>query len=188
MIHIPHRFLERLTASDNIKFISLLIVGTFNPGEPYLELLNDLELKEFSLIKENPKFKKFNLVKNFYDRPQNRFWKIMDIISNQSFYADKPLKTINRTGLKFYRKLDRDVVFEAQKSFCLKNGVFITDIVREIRTDKKTTHTSIAAKIAHDGIKMSRLYKRAGVVRFQWPRPALTFYLAALSVAAWRNG
>lgn len=135
-IHIPHRFIERLTPSKDTTFIHLLIIGTFNPGEPNDALLSDKELSKIKEIRASKKYQKFNLVKNFYDRPQNRFWKIMDIIYNPSFYFDKPKNFKNTSGLKFYtRKMDREAVFNSQKAFCSKYGVFITDIVRKIHTD-----------------------------------------------------
>jgi hypothetical protein len=132
-IVIPHRFIERLLPQEGVRFIDTVIVGTFNPGHPVIERLTDEERKEFDLIHPTKKFQKFNEVRNFYDRPQNRFWKVMDILCNPDYYNNKDLKVKNPEGLKFYSKMDRDHVYNRQVSFCLNRGILITDLVRQIQ-------------------------------------------------------
>jgi hypothetical protein len=133
-IIIPHRFIDRLLPHENVNHISTIVIGTFNPGKPVLENLTKEELQLYLQKANSKKYQRFELVKNFYDRPQNRFWKIMDTIENVDFYKNKPLKTPNPNGLKFYSKMkNRDLVFENQKAFCERNGLFITDIVRQIQ-------------------------------------------------------
>lgn len=56
----------------------------------------------------------------------------MDFISNPDFYFDKKLRTKNLDGLKHYSRMDRETVFQNQTSFCYNQGIFITDIVRQI--------------------------------------------------------
>ena len=132
-IKIRHRFYERLTpALDKYKFINTIIIGTFNPGLPDKIHLEELEKQHFEKIEVSPKFQKFNLVSNFYDRPQNRFWGVMDRLANPKFYADNGINARNQDGLKFYKGMNRKVVFEKQQDFCVKAGIFITDIVNEI--------------------------------------------------------
>ena len=117
------------------KKLRVLIIGTFNPGLPDRLKLTEDETIEFNSIESSEKFKKFNLVRNFYDRPQNRFWKIMDYFHNEEFYKQNELKKINPNGLKFYKKLQatRDEVFKRQQDYCDKNGIFITDIITRIK-------------------------------------------------------
>lgn len=132
-IVIPHRFLHRLTSTEGMEKVNTLIIGTFNPGNPDLTLLTPAERKQFEQIGTSKKFKTFSQVRNFYDRPQNRFWKIMDHAHHPEFYALNPLKTVNLQGLKYYTKLrDRDIVFERQQAFCQSRGILITDIVQSI--------------------------------------------------------
>ena len=139
-IIIPHRFLSRLLPEENVSFINTVVIGTFNPGHPNLLRLTESEKQLFGKISTSKKFLKFCQVKNFYDRPQNRFWKIMDIISNPEFYSEKSLKTRNPNGIKYYAKMDRMKIFENQNSFCAQHGLMITDIVRQI---EPTTFNSI---------------------------------------------
>ena len=111
-----------------------MIIGTFNPGLPDLKQLNTVELAAFEEIRRTTKFQKFNEVKNFYDRPQNRFWKVMDHLNTPEFYADGNFKRRNIEGLKFFRQMqERQVVFDRQQAFCRNRGVLITDIVQAIR-------------------------------------------------------
>lgn len=132
-IRIQHRFINRLLPDECVKRIDLIIIGTFNPGLPNKELLTYKELKEFETIELTTKFQKFNLVKNFYDRPQNRFWKIMDYVNNPDFYKDNDYSKKNPKGLKYYKGMDRLEVFTRQLEFCKKRNVLITDIVREMQ-------------------------------------------------------
>jgi hypothetical protein len=133
-IKIEHKFIDRLfTEEDNIK-IDILIIGTFNPGLPVFELLNETEKKQFDEIKSSKKFKSFCQIKNFYDRSQNRFWKVLDILENPNIYKGDYEK-INSNGLKFYTskvKMDRDKTFERQIDYCRKKKIQITDLVRSI--------------------------------------------------------
>ncbi|MFT3979445.1 MAG: hypothetical protein QM687_03175 [Ferruginibacter sp.] len=132
-IIIPHRFIDRLVPDKKIKFIDSIIIGTFNPGLPIIRSLSADELQLYEQIQFKKKFQKFNEVKNFYDRPQNRFWKIMDVMANPHFYCNsKDFKEKNRTGLKYYSKLDRELIFRNQTEFCKQRGILITDIVRQI--------------------------------------------------------
>ncbi|MBX2904689.1 MAG: hypothetical protein KF744_01535 [Taibaiella sp.] len=131
-ISINHRFIERLTSTANYDKVNIVIIGTFNPGLPDFSKLDRDEKARFALIENSRKFKKFNQVKNFYDRPQNRFWKIMDFINDNHFYSQTGINTINYNGLKFYVGMDREKVFKKQQEFCYKNKVLITDIVKAI--------------------------------------------------------
>lgn len=138
-IIIPHRFLRNLNNTAKFKKINVLIIGTFNPAQPELKLLNQTEQNEFNKIKETKKFQKFNQVQNFYDRPQNRFWKIMDYLNDTNFYYDGNFKKKNKDGLKNYKNITSvNQVFEKQKEFCEKNGIFITDIVKKIKPNSFT--------------------------------------------------
>lgn len=133
-IIIDHRFIDRLLPTMS-KQLKLLIIGTFNPGLPDKTKLTESERVQFNSIETSAKFRKFNQVRNFYDRPQNRFWKILDYFHDQEFYKENDLKIMNPNGLKFYKKLSvtREEMFTRQQSFCEKNGIFITDIVTRIR-------------------------------------------------------
>jgi hypothetical protein len=77
-IKIEHRFVSRLLPGKATKKIDVIIIGTFNPGPPVMHLLTDEERKEFAEIEKTLSYRRLNQVRNFYDRPQNRFWKIMD--------------------------------------------------------------------------------------------------------------
>lgn len=133
-IVIPHRFFERLTSTEGMVKVHILIIGTFNPGLPDPALLTEAEAGQFRQIRESKKFQKFSQVRNFYDRPQNRFWKIMDHANMPDFYQQNSLNTINPQGLKYYRSLkDRDTVFARQQHFCKTRGILVTDIVQKIR-------------------------------------------------------
>lgn len=134
-ISIPHRFIDRLLPSEEKVQINIIIIGTFNPGSPKKRLLTQNQLKEFEKIESSEKYKKFNLVKNFYDRPQNRFWKIMDYVNNPEFYESGDFLMRNPKGLKYYKDMDREEVFNRQQEFCDKMNILITDIVREIQPD-----------------------------------------------------
>ena len=104
-IYIPHRFLDRLTSTAGLERVNVMIIGTFNPGGPDLVQLTPHELADFEAINSTRKFQKFNEVMNFYDRPQNRFWKVMDYLHTPEFYADGNFKKRNLTGLKFFRQM-----------------------------------------------------------------------------------
>lgn len=132
-IIIPHRFKDRISPIDKKKSFEYIIIGTFNPGLPEIDKLSETEKRQFKEISEKPKFIKFNKVKNFYDRPQNRFWKVMDYINDPNFYENKNYSLKNYNGLKFYKEMDRNKVFENQKSFCKLKKILITDIVSEIK-------------------------------------------------------
>jgi hypothetical protein len=131
-IVINHRFLERLTSTKEFNKINIIIIGTFNPGMPQLEKLDAAERSQFEYIRNSKKFIKFNQVKNFYDRPQNRFWKIMDYFNDADFYAKNFVGCTNPNGLKYYIGMDRNEVFKKQQVFCKKHGILITDIAKTI--------------------------------------------------------
>lgn len=138
-IVIPHRFSSFLNDTSRFNKISVLIIGTFNPAEPELNLLNQSEQNEFIKIKETKKFQKFNQVQNFYDRPQNRFWKIMDYLNDGDYYSDGNFKNKNKEGLKNYKNITiPNQVFERQRKFCEEKGIFITDIVKQIKPSSFT--------------------------------------------------
>ncbi len=132
-IIIPHRFKDRISPINKVNTFEYIIIGTFNPDIPIIDQLSETEKKQYKEISEKPKFIKFNEIKNFYDRPQNRFWKIMDYINDPSFYGDKNYSLKNENGLKFYKKMNRMNVFEKQKAFCESKNILITDIVSEIK-------------------------------------------------------
>jgi hypothetical protein len=133
-IYIPHRFLNRLTSTEGMDRVNVMIIGTFNPGLPDLEQLEAHEFAAFEAIRATSKFAKFNEVMNFYDRPQNRFWKVMDHVNTPGFYADGNFKRKNIEGLKFFQQMrERQLVFERQQLFCRSRGILITDIARAIR-------------------------------------------------------
>jgi len=140
-IEISHRFYDRLNCTQGIKNLNVIVVGTFNPGLPVLSKLTAQEIVDFEKIQKEPRFAGINSVMNFYDRPQNRFWKIMDVINSPSFYEDGHYHKQNPVGLKFYKKmLYRQEVFQRQQKFCKEYGILITDIVKAIRPK---TFTSI---------------------------------------------
>jgi hypothetical protein len=131
-IVINHRFIDRLTSIEGFEAINIIIIGTFNPGQPDLDKLNPTERAQFEEIRTSKKFIKFSQVKNFYDRPQNRFWKVMDVFNDSKFYLNNTVDTINFNGLKYYSGMDRSQVFERQKNFCKSKGILITDIAKTI--------------------------------------------------------
>lgn len=133
-IIIQHKFSSRLATFDDDAKISCLIIGTFNPGHPDEEKLNETERRQFDDIKKSKKYKDFQKIKNFYDRSKNRFWKVMDILDNAAFYGDDYEK-INKDGLKFYMtkvSMSRETTFQRQLSFCKNSEIFITDLVKLI--------------------------------------------------------
>lgn len=132
-IIIPHRFKDRISPTDKVKTFDYIIIGTFNPNSPIINELSETEKKRFKEISKKPKFITFNEIENFYDRPQNRFWKIMDYINNPSFYENNDYSLKNLDGLKFYKGMNRKKVFEKQKTFCETKKILITDIVSEIK-------------------------------------------------------
>lgn len=134
-ISIKHRFLQRLEPSADFEFINTIVIGTFNPGLPDKSKLTLEEQRNFSAIEQTDKFQKFNKVKNFYDRPQNRFWAVMDRILNPDFYIKNGDDAKNKNGLKYYVGSDRTKVFDRQQTFCKKIGLFITDLVTEIKPE-----------------------------------------------------
>lgn len=131
-IRIEHRFLNRLLPTTLVDQIHVLVIGTFNPAPPLLNLLTEPEKQQFAAITRSISYQRLSQVLNFYDRSQNRFWKIMDAIHHTAFYQGCDLKKRNPTGLKYYKGMDRNLVFEQQNSFCRAKGVFITDLVRAI--------------------------------------------------------
>lgn len=132
-IEINHRFIDRLTSTQGYDKFNIIIIGTFNPGHPNLDKLNSTERTQFEEIRASKKFLKFDEVKNFYDRPQNRFWKVMDYFNDIEFYSENSIGTINLNGLKHYAGMDRNKVFKRQSNFCKKKGILITDIAKTIK-------------------------------------------------------
>ena len=133
-IKIQHKFIDKLYTSDKDIKIDIIIIGTFNPGNPLLELLDETEEKQFDEIKNSKKYKSFLQIQNFYDRSKNRFWKVLDILENSNFYSDDYNK-INPNGLKFYSskvKMDRQKTYERQIEYCKKKKIKITDLVTTI--------------------------------------------------------
>lgn len=133
-VKIPHRFLNRLLPGTGINTINYLILGTFNPGEPDTGLVTKEHHLALQLIFDTPKYKRFAEVSNFYDRPQNRFWGVMDRIDKPALYLEKGIDFKNLAGLKFFKGMDRVEVFNRQQAFCNKNALFISDLVCEITT------------------------------------------------------
>lgn len=131
-ITINHRFINRLTSTENYDKINVVIIGTFNPRLPDVLKLNSTEKAQFEEIEKSKKFKKFSQVKNFYDRPQNRFWKVMDYINDKDFYSKNSVEDKNHNGLKFYVGMDREKVYKKQIDFCLQKRILITDIAKTI--------------------------------------------------------
>jgi len=135
-INIPHRFLDRVVELPFQTKVNIIIIGTFNPGLPVIENLTEEELAIFEGIRTTSKFQTFNEVMNFYDRPQNRFWKIMDFLHMPEFYADGNYRLVNEYGIKYYRNMgNRLQVYERQQQFCQTKGIFITDIVQRIHPE-----------------------------------------------------
>lgn len=131
-IVIPHRFTIRLLPDENIKSIRYLLIGTFNPGKPLEELLTPAERMLVDELLANKKYLRFEQVRNFYDRPSNRLWGLFDRLNNPQLYAKNGFTYRNYSGLKYYKGLDRDTVFLRQQSFCLKQGIFLSDLVTQI--------------------------------------------------------
>jgi len=133
-VRIPHRFLERLEYTGGSGNIRVIILGSFNPGEPDMADLPEDYRAELNILFSTQKYRRFKQVQNFYDRPPNRFWGIMDRINNPDLYAKNGHKFRNIDGLKFFRGGDRDAVFLRQQCFCRANGIFISDVVKAIST------------------------------------------------------
>jgi len=134
-IIIPHRFIERLTPSQAVDRIRVLIIGTFNPGEPDELILTSTHQKALQAIYNTPKYERFRKVRNFYDRPQNRFWAVMDRLDKPALFQCQGIQFKNPHGLKYYSGQDREVVYRRQQAFCQKHGIFISDVIRTIKTD-----------------------------------------------------
>lgn len=107
---IPHRFIDRLLPADDDIEMRILIIGTFNPGAPIASTLSQEQLQRWNTIAETKKYKRFNLVRNFYDRPANRFWGIMDRLEHPALYREKGIMHKNFLGLKFFVKCDREMI------------------------------------------------------------------------------
>lgn len=138
-IAIPHRFIERLLPDVNTQTIRTLIIGTFNPGEVQdLQPLPPHQHNQLQLIYESSKYRRFAEVLNYYDRPSNRFWGIMDRLHQPRLYSENASDFQNINGLKHYKGANRQQVFARQQAFCHQHGIFITDFVREIQTDTFT--------------------------------------------------
>src|SRR5688500_14596289 len=87
-LKITHRFLPRLTPQIECNKIKFLILGTFNPGEVTLDEISPTHSQALSRIYKSAKYRRFAEVLNFYDRPANRFWGVMDRIFNSSIFEE----------------------------------------------------------------------------------------------------
>ena len=133
-IKIKHQFLNRLSTNDESLKIKYLIIGTFNPGPPEIDLLDPTEKRQFEALKATKKYIDSQSIMNFYDRSKNRFWKIMDILNSESFYQNN-FELINDKGLKFYKtkvKMNQKKTFDRQQTFCKTHELYITDLTKYI--------------------------------------------------------
>jgi hypothetical protein len=132
-IKIKHKFIDRIFINDKKINIKIMIIGTFNPGKPIRKFLNEKEITQFTAISNLKKFQSFDQIMNFYDRPRNRFWKIMDILNIPTFY-NTDYKKINPDGLKFYssKNMTREKTYNRQIEFCKSRQIEITDLVSAI--------------------------------------------------------
>jgi hypothetical protein len=131
-IIVPHRFLDRLAPGGDVPRIRYLMIGTFNPGRPCNDQLTDEERVLVENIVEGAQYKKIDAVRNFYDRPANRFWGVMDRLHKPDLYQAHGVKHRNSNGLKYFATLKREEVYDRQQAFCRAQGVFISDIIRSI--------------------------------------------------------
>jgi hypothetical protein len=130
--HVPHRFLDRLLPDASVLTIRYLLIGTFNPGLPLQDLMTDKEKSEVRSIIDSKQFKKIDAVYNFYDRPTNRLWGMLDRLHKPSLYNQQGNTLRNKNGLKYFAKLNREAVFIRQQAFCKEQGIFISDLIRAI--------------------------------------------------------
>lgn len=134
LVQIPHKFIDKLTPNGEISKINFLVIGTFNPGIPSLDMSSlTLDLQE-KIIKNQSGL-------NFYDRPNNRFWGVIDRIFFKNEYSGVSKDFKRLEGLKYYKDLnDQKLVNQIQIDFCIKMGIFITDIVSKIAVDSDELH------------------------------------------------
>ncbi|PKP38099.1 MAG: hypothetical protein CVT97_02980 [Bacteroidetes bacterium HGW-Bacteroidetes-14] len=132
-IRIKHKFSDRLYINDESSKIDTIIIGTFNPGLPNSNILTEQERKQFLQVSNSTYFKSAQEILNLYDRSNNRFWKVMDMVNNHDFYK-VDIKRHNPVGLKYYKSngMDRHLTFERQKQFCKDKNILITDTIIEI--------------------------------------------------------
>ena len=135
-VRITHRFLNRLAYVGSPKAVRIIVLGSFNPGQPDLPNLPKKWADELHQLFSTPKYHRFNAVKNFYDRPANRFWGVIDRIHQPGLYEEHGIRFRNPNGLKFFKSNDRDAVFERQQAFCKANGIFISDIAKALQTSE----------------------------------------------------
>jgi G:T/U-mismatch repair DNA glycosylase len=129
LVQIHHKFVDKLTPKSGIYQIDFLVIGTFNPGIPNLNIASLADDLRKKILNNQSGL-------NFYDRPNNRFWGVIDRIffDNQYIGILKDFKRLD--GLKYYKGLnDQNSVNQIQTEFCIKNGIFITDIVSKIAVD-----------------------------------------------------
>ena len=69
---------------------------------------------------------------NFYDRPPNRFWGIIDRLLHEDFYVANGMKAKRVGSLKHYKEVERRSTFEQQQIFCSNHGILVTDFIRTI--------------------------------------------------------
>jgi hypothetical protein len=133
-VRIPHRFIGRLAYTDPPEGIQVIILGSFNPGEPDMATLPHEHADQLRQLFSTAKYRRFSQVRNFYDRPPNRFWGVMDRIRDPATYEQYGQKFRNSQGLKFFKGGDRDAVFQRQQEFCREKGIFISDVVKAVTT------------------------------------------------------
>jgi len=130
--------------------------------------------EELHQLYSTVKYQRFNQVRNFYDRPQNRFWGVMDRIHAPAIYEGNGQNYRNLNGLKFFKGCDRETVFLRQQKFCRDHGVFISDVVRAIATtDFRSVYDNFSDKVVDRSavefntdhlIEIIRAYPNARVV------------------------
>ncbi|MBS0647232.1 MAG: hypothetical protein JSR97_11690 [Verrucomicrobia bacterium] len=129
LVQIPHKFIDKLTPAEEISQINFLVIGTFNPGIPSLDIASLAVNLQEKILKNQSGL-------NFYDRPNNRFWGVIDRIFFNNEYSGVSNDFKRLEGLKYYKGFNDPIsVNKTQSEFCIKNGIFITDIVSKIAVD-----------------------------------------------------
>jgi hypothetical protein len=133
-IIIPHRFSDKLNLIDEYKKINFLVIGTFNPGSPIRDSLTEEEKEAFDLISTTKEYLKKLELLNFYDRPNNRFWGTIDRIYFSKYYKEQQENFKRPEGLKPFSNVgDRLSTYKTQVDFLIKNNLFITDLIKELK-------------------------------------------------------
>lgn len=126
--------MDKLQFSGLPESIRFVILGSFNPGEPDMQSLSESHADELRQLYSTPKYQRFSQVRNFYDRPPNRFWGVMDRIHSPILYEKNGHGFKNPDGLKHFKGGDRLAVLDRQLDFCRTQGIFISDIVTAVST------------------------------------------------------